>query len=339
MKKHLLAACAVLVMYMGANAQQLPQYTQYMINSYLINPALAGTEDFIDMKVGYRNQWGGAFGGQAPKTYYVSAHSAIGKPHEYYHHKGENQNWHGVGGMVIGDQTGPTSANSFLLSYSYNMGIIKPRGSGIYKKGGVRASFGLFAGLKQFKIDWDKITTAVPEAPQNLGGVQGKLKPEISIGTWIYGEKWYVGLSSFQLLNSSVDYSDFATDERNGNSSIGTLTQHFFVTAGAKVPLSEMVNWIPSILFKGVAGAPLALDINSRFDYDDSYWVGASYRHGESVSLMAGAVINYLVEVAYSYDIVINNASKYNANGSHEITLGFRINPNSHLHNAERFWK
>ena len=48
-----------------ANAQQRMQYSQYLWNGYLMNPAFAGIEDYIDLRSGYSHQWAGFEG--APK--------------------------------------------------------------------------------------------------------------------------------------------------------------------------------------------------------------------------------------------------------------------------------
>src|SRR5688572_31447484 len=55
-----------------ANAQQRPYYTQYVLNPFISNPALAGIENYWDIKVSYRNQWTGISG--APATLYATAH-------------------------------------------------------------------------------------------------------------------------------------------------------------------------------------------------------------------------------------------------------------------------
>ena len=43
----------------NANAQQDPQYTQYMYNMNVINPAYAGTTEGLAVGVLYRSQWAG----------------------------------------------------------------------------------------------------------------------------------------------------------------------------------------------------------------------------------------------------------------------------------------
>jgi type IX secretion system PorP/SprF family membrane protein len=57
-------------------AQQKPQYTQYIFNYLLINPAVTGIENYTDLKAGYRSQWTGLQG--APVTSYLTVDFPIG---------------------------------------------------------------------------------------------------------------------------------------------------------------------------------------------------------------------------------------------------------------------
>ena len=52
-----------------AYAQQVPQYSQYNRNQYMVNPAAAGVYDFVDITIGGRMQWLGFE--NAPKTSYL----------------------------------------------------------------------------------------------------------------------------------------------------------------------------------------------------------------------------------------------------------------------------
>ena len=40
-------------------AQQFPVYTQYVFNEYMMNPAVAGTMDYVPVRLSYRDQWTG----------------------------------------------------------------------------------------------------------------------------------------------------------------------------------------------------------------------------------------------------------------------------------------
>ena len=59
-----------------ASGQAKPAYTQYVLNNYILNPALSGIENYTDIKLSLRNQWTGING--APVTSYVSVHAPVG---------------------------------------------------------------------------------------------------------------------------------------------------------------------------------------------------------------------------------------------------------------------
>src|SRR3954471_12637357 len=75
MKK--LIALYIMVACIQAQAQQKPHYTQYILNQYILNPALTGIENYTDIKVSHRQQWAGIDG--APVTTYLTAHTPLGK--------------------------------------------------------------------------------------------------------------------------------------------------------------------------------------------------------------------------------------------------------------------
>lgn len=52
-----------------AIAQQLPQYTQFQKNPYLINPAATGAHDMLNLSIGGRLQWLGMT--NAPSTSFI----------------------------------------------------------------------------------------------------------------------------------------------------------------------------------------------------------------------------------------------------------------------------
>src|SRR5687768_13527274 len=105
MKKVIVAGFLFTLIGFISVAQQRAQYSQYMINQYVLNPALTGTYDYAHIVAGYRNQWVGAFDGAAPVTYYLTGHTSIGrgskKPHPY---RNKHAGYHSAGGMLYNDQ-------------------------------------------------------------------------------------------------------------------------------------------------------------------------------------------------------------------------------------------
>ncbi len=340
MKRTLLIVFAILFVFGGTTAQQAAQYTQFMVNPYLMNPALSSVEDMIDIKTGYRSQWVGfkqtnlgdntkntvtSSDAIAPRTMYLTGHAPVGKPHMARHFVSEAQNWFGVGGKVVYDQTGPSSWGSYMVSGTYNMGIIKPKSSGVNKHGGLRMSTGMFLGFQQYSLDWDKLRFADDDGEPLRGGNSGnvtQLMPDASIGVWLYNEKVFFGLSGDHIFGNRINFP-ISNDKRNQNA---TLARHYFATGGVNYSINEQLVWSPSVLMKFTANAPLSIDLNNKFVYEDNYFVGISYRHLDALSVVAGLVFNDDYEFAYSYDFTTTDIRRYgNAAATHEITLGYRI--------------
>src|SRR5881396_3541479 len=76
MKKILLIITSSVVL-STSFAQQRPHYTQYILNNYILNPALSGIENYTDLKISGRDQWVGLNG--APQTFYLTIHGPLGK--------------------------------------------------------------------------------------------------------------------------------------------------------------------------------------------------------------------------------------------------------------------
>jgi type IX secretion system PorP/SprF family membrane protein len=138
MKKNLMMVACVFLAGVAA-AQQRAHYTQYILNNYVLNPALSGIENYTDLKASVRNQWVGFSG--APRTTYLTVHAPIGKK-DYrtsatsYKVPGQNPRgnayWetytaaephHGAGLTIVNDKTGNFSRFSASGTYAYHLGL------------------------------------------------------------------------------------------------------------------------------------------------------------------------------------------------------------------------
>src|SRR5947208_13711361 len=83
--KKFVISCVCFLMLGRLSAQQQPYYTQYLLNNFILNPELAGIENYWDIKASYRNQWVGLQGG--PTTLYLTVNGPLGKSsYEYETH-------------------------------------------------------------------------------------------------------------------------------------------------------------------------------------------------------------------------------------------------------------
>lgn len=316
----MLLNCCGLVLF----AQQLPQYTQFSINPYLVNPAVAGTEDFIHLQAGYRSQWSGFK--DAPQTAYFSGHSTINnRAIGYNKQKLTSSSRVSLGMILMHDQTGPLEQSSGAASFAYNFAL---------SPNGLRVSVGINAGMKRFSFDAAGYTDNVLD--QNDPTIQQVINKNLlnfSAGFWLYDQHFFAGASSFQLFN--LDYTDINTNREILPG--GVFLRHYFFMAGFNLNLGNEVDLVPSVLVKTVAGAPISYDLNAKLVITDRYWLGGSYRKDDSFSILGGLLINDRLELTYSYDVVLSKIRNAAA-GSNEIHLGYRLFHNSKVLCPSKFW-
>ena len=310
-----------------ANAQQLPHYTQYVLNSFIINPAVAGIENYTDVKISHRHQWVGIDG--APVTTYLTIHGPL-KKSDYdretatgFHYSNENPRgsayWQdyqkadphaGIGLTILNDRTGPLNRFSALGTYSYHLGI-GPKTS---------LAMGVSAGIKSITLNASKLNFDVPVDPAvSGGGYLNKFSPDMNIGLWLYSSNYFVGLSFQNVFPSKLKYAEDSVKLDGGK-----LVPHTFLTAGYKIFLSDDVTFLPSGLLKYVSGSPVSFDINTKFQYRDLVWLGASFRYQDSWAGMVGINISNSVNISYAHDITVSNLNTV-TKGSHEILVGFLL--------------
>ncbi len=273
-------------------AQQDPLFSQYMFNKLAINPGYAGSRDVLTVDALYRYQWVNIDG--SPRTFSASVHSPLRNQHI------------GLGLNVYSDVIGPSVMQGGLATFTYR--ILFPD---------AKLSFGLQAGVKYSDINWAMVKPFDMEDPSLVHQLKNKAVPDANFGIYYYSKKYFVGLSSKQLLQNQMSIVSV-----NGKDEFTKLLRHFYGMAGAAFPLSDQVVFRPSVLVKFVQNAPPQLDLNASFLFAGAFWLGASYRSEKALSLMTEFNITQSLRIGYSYDIWFNELGAYNK-GSHEIRLGF----------------
>lgn len=311
-----------------AIAQQRPYYTQYIMNNYLINPAVAGIENYWDVKLSHRLQWVGI--NDAPVTTYLTIQGPLKKA-DYnnetatsFHADGQNPRgtnyWrnytapdphHGIGFTMLNDKTGPLNRFAAYGTYAYHIGL-SPTTS---------LSAGVSAGFTNMSLDAAKLnfgnTTVDPAVAGS--GIINQMKPDISAGLWLYSNDYFIGLSAQQIIPQQIAFSDNTVYLEKGK-----LVPHLFFSAGYRMQLSDDVSFLPSTLIRYISPLPVGFDLNAKFQYQDVLWAGASFRYQDGLAAMVGVNINHTINVGYSYDLQtsqINTVSR----GTHEILIGFLL--------------
>ncbi len=279
-----------------AFSQQDPQFTHYMYNMSVINPGYA-TDNLGVVNIGglYRTQWVGAIG--APKTVSAFAHSPIGKRVE-------------GGFSIVSDEIGDVvKENNLFADVAYVIPISNSN----------KISFGVKAGATFFDTNFNgfQYTDAAPD-PAFANNIS-RVYPNIGAGVFFFGDNYYVGFSTPNLLKTKH------LEKKDAIQTIGVEEVHYFLTAGYVFELNPQLKFKPAMMARGVKGAPMAFDVTGNVLINEKIEFGVGYRFDDSVSGLAAFNITPNLRIGYSYDYTLSNLGNYNS-GTHEIFVLFDLN-------------
>lgn len=274
-------------------AQQDPQYTQYMYNTTSVNPAYAGSRGNPVITAIGRMQWVGFDG--APNTQNLSYDTPLG------------YSGLGLGINLMNDEIGP-SREIYLdanLSYTIETG----------EEGNL--AFGLRLGGRLLNIDWSKGKANQDELAfkENIN----KFLPTIGAGIYYHEPQWYVGLSVPNILRKEHYDEDLSTKQITA-----VERMHFFLIAGYVYDINEDLKFKPAALLKAVSGAPLSLDVSANLLFNEKFRVGLGWRWDDSISALLGFQVSDELLIGYSYDLTTSNYNVTNT-GTHEIMLQYQL--------------
>ena len=312
-------------------SQAKPSYTQYILNNYILNPALTGIENYVDAKLSIRNQWTGING--APVTNYFTIHGPIGKEDlrtsatsfqvpgdnprgpEYWKQYTTSAPHHGIGLTVMNDKAGYINRWSIAATYAYH----KP----LSYRTTLAAGFSL--GISSVNLDRSKIDLGNLNPNDDAIGYSSgdlkKIKPEIGAGLWLYSARYFLGIS---VLNIIPGKARFVLNDKYGT----YYTPNYFFTAGYRIALGDEVSFLPSFMIQYWQPQLTGVHINAKLQYQDKLWIGGGYRYSDLISGysgMAGVNISNTFNVSYSYEVATTNRLRAYTGNTHEIMLGFLI--------------
>ena len=273
-----------------ARSQQDPQYTQYMYNMNVINPAYAGSRENLSFGLLYRTQWTGLDG--APKTGTFFGHLPVGDKV-------------GLGLSVISDEIGPVRETNAYADFSYTLRL----------GGEHRLAFGVKAGATFHDLGLGGLDL-IDEQDDYFQNVSGAT-PNVGAGAFYYTDNYYLAVSVPNIL-SSVQLDAQGTE-------YGTEERHYFVTGGYVFELSESAKLKPSFLVKSAFGSPTSFDVNLNALFWEKFEIGASYRLDDSFSGLVNFAVTPSIRLGYAYDAVNSDIKRY-APSSHEFMLLFDLN-------------
>lgn len=301
----------------AAFAQQVPMYSQYIMNGFLINPSFAGRDGYTTVNLTVREQWVGMAG--APSTYAASfqtrilknsfiSKSTVVRKKIIKPTKGGKV---GLGGYIFNDNNGIMHRTGLQLAYAYH--IAMGRTEGIPND----LSFGLAMTAYQFSVNtngliYDKADPVMNSFDRSI------FIPDFNFGASFTTSKYYVGLAITNLLRGSIIVADSSSTRR---SQLG----NYFLTGGVKFQLTP--DWIlePSAFIKAsdMLLKSVQMDLTARVYYKEDYWIGVSYRTQDAIIMLLGLKYDRFY-FAYAFDYALTDIRKQSF-GSHELSLAVKF--------------
>ncbi len=292
-------------------SQQMPMFSQYMMNKFLVNPAYAGQNGYTIFNLTARQQYPGFI--NAPRTIMFSAQTRIledsyifklRKVQKKPERKSRSGNV-GLGGMVYNDRNGIVSRTGLQLTYAYHLRLNNL----------TQLSFGISGSAYQYKLDAGDTEIYQENDPLLMSNRHAFFVPDANFGVYLYANKFYAGLSVMEVFGSNLKLGKEKFENYK------TL-RHINLTAGYKFSLSGSLVLEPSMLTKFTANT-VQVDINTRLFYQRDYWLGISYRTNNTFVTMAGVSVDALY-FGYAYDASLNEIRNY-AGGAHELMVGIKL--------------
>jgi type IX secretion system PorP/SprF family membrane protein len=310
---------ALLLLICGtAAAQQVPIYSQYVMNGFLLNPSFAGRDGYTSVNLTVRQQWVGLEG--APATYAASFQTRVLKTSYILKSstikrkivrptKGGRV---GAGGYIFNDRNGLIKRTGFQAAYSYHIPM-KQAYDGYPRS----LAFGLALTAYQYAIDNEGFLYKYNDPYLNSYDYSMFI-PDFNFGANYTTSKFFVGFAMTNLTRGTLALG-------NGNHDRSQELGHYFITSGLKIPIAR--NWLlePSAFLKSsdLFMTAVQADISTRIYYKLDYWLGVSYRTGDAVIGMFGFRYDKFY-FAYAVDFTLTDI-RSRSFGTHELSLALKF--------------
>lgn len=293
--KAIILILAVFALSSASYGQQRGILSNFLLNNYYYNPAIAGSKNVHVANISYRNQWVGFDG--APTLLMGNFYGSV-----------KNQGKMGYGVSVVSEKIGLTNNTSVYLNYAHHFKMSET----------VKLGLGVQPGLMQYRVRLYDAQLADENDEVLTGNVYTANAIDFSAGFNLYSDKFFVMGSIHHLLGKQIKFTSY-----NSN-----LDFHYNAIAGYNIKFKKKKFELqPSVMLKYTKPVPYQFTGMLKGTFSQKYWVGLLYRTSDAVGISLGMNIKERISVGYGYDYTLSNLSKYQ-NGSHEITLSFVVTKN-----------
>ena len=303
-----------------SSAQQLPLYSQYLYNKFLINPAHAGSDGYTSYNITAREQWVGYSG--APRTFSLSFQTRLLKRSYRLNRNIFDKTVYrpktigkvGLGGYIFNDRNGLVQRTGFQATYSYHSWV----------RDYTQLSMGLALTGYLFKVNVNEESFWESSEPLlNSDLRRGIFVPDVDFGIYLLNPRYDIGFSAQQLLGASA---------KIGNSAYNNywMDRHFYLFGSYNFYTGIKTELQPSLLLKMSQQLRPQADIGFNYSYDQTIWAGIAYRTGGAIitnirfKFNTNRINMSSMFVGYAFDFTLNKIQRVTY-GTHEITMALKF--------------
>jgi type IX secretion system PorP/SprF family membrane protein len=293
--------------WLNGKSQQIPTYSQYTENLFLINPAVAGSEERTIFSLNNRLQWLGMR--DAPQTSTFSGQGNLGHNKILKFLKLKNGSGKktsvGIGGSVYNDKNVLLSQTGAQFAYAYHIPF----------RGSTKLSMGL--ALSSFQSRIDKNSAYTKEYEPLLATARPAYIIDASVGFLLSNRSYFVGISALQVSQSLLNLGDNMWDKYQ-------KFRHYYIVGGYNYEINSEYTVCPSVLIRTTDKfSTLQTDFTCKVIYMERFWGGISYRSNKEMIFFVGISQNKMY-FTYSYDYP-TKAFRQPSYGSHELTVSLKL--------------
>jgi type IX secretion system PorP/SprF family membrane protein len=261
------------------HGQQTLQYSNYLENSFYLNPAVAHLGK-KSLNIIYRNQWAGFEG--APKTTFLSYQSS------FSHNKDvKSSSFSNVGGFLQNENIGAFRSFKINISYSYSFLL----------SSNWRLSFGSFIGIQQLGLDVTGVTLFDSNDPV-VDVSNFSLFPDFSMGFALANNNNFFGISTKQVFQNNW--------KKIINSDLSQNESSIVFIAAKKIALSN-IGFTPNIMLDFTRQFKPRLIAGLKIDFKEIISAGIAVRNENTFLGQFKIMFTKNLQFSYAHDFSFSN--------------------------------
>jgi len=302
----------LILLAISIKGQQLPIFSQYVLNGFILNPAMAGYDGYTSVNTTARQQWVGF--GDAPQTVCASWQTRfLQRSYKIVNHPVRNKKLLlpstkgrvGMGAYVINDMNGNVSRTGIQMTYAYHIFL-----------GNHQLSFGLAGKVFQYRINDDDLVFGRDVDPLVNAGIKDVgYTPDVDFGIYWTNSEYFIGASANNLFQSAIHVGGTTTDYR--------ILRHYWLMGAYRFYPGKKVIIEPNVLLKTTEKWIPQGDFGVKFYYLEDYWAGLAFRTDGSLITLLGMKTNGLF-IGYAFDYTFSSIQRFNY-GTHELSISFKF--------------